>query len=76
MAQNNQKKQKQKQRKLRQRQVKDRKKNARLASVVIPEPSSKIARKLDEIYECFEDGELNYAIELLETLARLSLIHI
>ena len=72
VAQNNQKKQKQKQRKLRQRQVKDRKKNARLASVVIPEPSSKIARKLDEIYECFEDGELNYVIELLETLARSS----
>ena len=70
VAQSNQKKQKQKQRKLRQRQQKDRKKNARLASVIIPKPSSKIARKIQEIYDCFEDGEIGYAIEILAALVK------
>ena len=69
MARSAQKKQKQKQRKLRQRKVRTQKKLARTADIRIPEPSAKVARMLDEIYQCIDDGDIEEALGLLDSLA-------
>jgi tetratricopeptide (TPR) repeat protein len=72
MARSSQQKQKHKQRKLRQRKARKQKKNARSASLIVPEPSAKIARKMDEIFEWLDEEDTDYALELLETLVKSS----
>lgn len=70
MARSNQQKQKQKQRKLRQRKAKVQKKVARSAELVVPELSAKTVRKLEEIQDCWREGEFKYAIQCMTQLAK------
>ncbi len=72
MARSSQQKQKHKQRKLRQRKAREQRKNARSASLIVPKPSAKTARKLGEVFEWLEEGDTDYALELLETLVKSS----
>jgi tetratricopeptide (TPR) repeat protein len=69
LVRNAQKKQKQKQRKLRQRKARNQKKLSSTAGIHIPEPSAKVARMLDEIYQCIEDRDIKEALILLKSLA-------
>ncbi len=62
------KKQKQKQRKLRQRRANQQKKLSRAASIQVPEPPAKVARKMEQIEALLKDGNQR-GILLLESLS-------
>ncbi|MEL7499007.1 MAG: tetratricopeptide repeat protein [Planctomycetota bacterium] len=71
MARTSQKKQAKKQRKLRQRKIKQRqKKLTGLAERYVPDPPAKVARKINEIFDSLEDGDISYGLDLISNLAK------